>query len=273
MFSKRLVLIASFICLLVFISYWWMKHLPADASSSLDDMVFIPPGKFIMGTDQEEFRILKDPYGYATKLVEPRKRRVVNLKGFYIDKYEVTNRQYKKFVDDTGYRLPDHWLDTGTYPEGEGDYPVTFVTWWDAKAYAQWAGKRLPTEEEWEKAARGTDGRIFPWGKEFDKTRANTWEAGLKRIHRVGQYESGKSPYGVYDLAGNVMEWTATEYRQYQHLPGEQSNEGQDFWYTKVIVRGGAWSSDGKDAQVFSRVLADPGIKSNGIGFRCAKDG
>jgi len=259
-------------CSLAIFFYLGVEFLPAIVSPVPPDMVYIPGGKFIMGTDEEEFRILKDPFGYTTHLLEPRKRRVVYLKGFYIDKYEVTNREYKRFVDETGYHLPDHWLETGTYPEGEADYPVTFVSWWDAKAYARWAGKRLPTEEEWEKAARGTDGRLFPWGNRFDRHKANTWERGVKGIHRVGEYEEGKSPYGVYDLAGNVMEWTATVYRQYQHLPGEEIRDGEELWYTKVIIRGGAWSSDGKDAQTFSRVIADPGIKSNGIGFRCAKD-
>src|SRR3990167_4745648 len=272
MSSKKLILIALFVLLVPALSYWLLRRSLAGDTSATSDMVYIAGGKFIMGTDNEEFRILRNPYGYATKFQEPRKKRVVSLKGFYLDKYEVTNRQYKKFVDETRYRLPDHWQHTGAYPECEDDYPVTFVAWWDAKTYCNWAGKRLPGEEEWEKAARGADAREFPWGKEFDKTKTNTWEAGAKSIHAVVKYEAGKSRYGVYDLAGNVMEWTSMEYRQYQHSPREKGSDGQDLWYTMLIVRGGAWSSDAKDAQTFSRVLAEPGTKSNGIGFRCAKD-
>lgn len=272
MSSKKLILIALFVFLVSAISYLSLNYYSPPDKTAGDDMVYISAGEFVMGTDDEEPRILKNPHGYATAFQEPRKRRTIYLKGFYIDKYEVTNRQYQKFVKETNYRLPDHWQHTGTYPEGEGDYPVAFVTWWDAKTYCKWAGKRLPSEEEWEKAARGTDAREFPWGKEFDKTKANTWEAGLKNIHTVGRHEAGKSPYGVYDLAGNVMEWTSTEYRQYQHPPGEESSNGQSLWLTMAILRGGAWSSDSKDAQTFSRVLSEPGIKSNGIGFRCAKN-
>jgi formylglycine-generating enzyme required for sulfatase activity len=272
MLSKKSILIVLFILMVSALGYWGLRFFSSEDKFTTQDMVYIPAGKFIMGTDDEEPRILKNPHGFATKFQEPRKKRVIDLKGFYMDKYEVTNRQYRRFVDEAGYRLPDHWQQTSTYPEGENDYPVTFITWWDAKAYCKWAGQRLPTEEEWEKAARGTDGREFPWGKQFDKTKANTWEADVKKIHAVGKYEAGKSPYGVYDVAGNVMEWTGSEYRQYQHSPEEKDGNGEGIWYTMAVLRGGAWSSDKNDAQTFSRVMSEPGIKSNGIGFRCAKD-
>src|SRR5262249_3157990 len=129
---------------------------------------------------------------------------------FLIDKYEVTNRQFRRFVEETGYKKPISWLDQG-YPAGRDDFPVTGVNYEDARAYARWIGKRLPTEAEWEKAARGSDGRLWVWG--------NRWRQGACKMDDsrggplvnspapVGSYPLDRSVYGVMDMAGNILEW------------------------------------------------------------------
>ena len=238
------------------------------------EMVLVPAGEFVMGTDKAEEKVLKSVFGEETDYEEPQDRRIVYLKDFYIDKYEVTNGQYQKFVEATQHlRIPDPWQQYGNRPPpGEEDHPVTFVSWNDAKAYAQWAGKRLPTEEEWEKAARGPDGRRYPWGMEFEKGKANTWESwggSSGHVNPVGTHQAGLSPYGAHDMAGNAMEWTGTEVKRYSK--SSSGAEGMQEDIPMIIVRGGSWSSDGVDSSTFRRFLAEPYVRSSGVGFRCAK--
>ena len=144
-------------------------------------MVSVPAGEFLFGPDREK----------------------ASTGAFYIDRFPVTNAEYKQFVEATHWEEPAHWR-RGTWPEGKADHPVTQVTWDSASAYAQWAGKRLPTEVEWEKAARGTDGRIWPWGSVFDRDKCNTSESEIWDTTPVGKYSpAGDSPYGA-------AEWRAT---------------------------------------------------------------
>ena len=139
------------------------------------EMVYVPEGEFLMGDE----------------------RRKVFVNAFYIDPFPVTNAQYKAFD-------PFH-----SFPPEKANCPISVgLSWFHAKAYALWAGKRLPTEEEWEKTARGTDGRIFPWGNEYDLARGNTLESEILNSTPVDRYSEGRSPYGCYDMAGNVLEWT-----------------------------------------------------------------
>ncbi len=205
-----------------------------------EDMVHVPGGEFIMGSSLGE--------------EDERPERKVYLKGFYIDRYEVTNAQYRRFVKETGHPAPPHWLVYG-YPEDKENHPVVFVSFDDATAYCRWAGKRLPTEEEWEKAARGTDGRIYPWGNEFSRDRANTSLSGIVGTTPVGTYTEGKSPYGAYDMAGNVWEWTSSDYDEHSK-----------------VVRGGSWGLTHRFARTFFRVGYPPETRINNLGFRCAKD-
>jgi formylglycine-generating enzyme required for sulfatase activity len=154
------------------------------------------------------------------------------------------------------------------------DHPVVYVSWDDAVAYAAWLAQttgqpwRLPSEAEWEKAARGTDGRIYPWGDTFDKARANTSESGIKTTTAVGSYPSGSSPYGAQDMAGNVWEWTHSLFKSYPYIPNDGREVGN---YTDYrILRGGSWGDLAWCARAACRLLDTPGYLSYVIGFRLA---
>ena len=234
-------------------------------------MVHIPAGEFVMGSDEVDKEALGKEFGLRKgRFYEDESpKRKVFLEGFYMDRYEVTNRQYKEFVSAAGYHPPVVW-ENGNYPEGRGGHPVTDVTWYDANAYCVWAGKRLPTEEEWEKAARGPDGNIYPWGNEFDAKKANI-ESG--DTAPVGSYKDDKSYYGVYDMAGNVMEWADSWYepypgntsqnkdygKQYKVLRGDTAGTGGHYMMSKISTRGS------------NRSYYLPGGAGGDGGFRCAK--
>ncbi|GEM_PF-431287 len=204
---------------------------------------------------------------------------VVTLKPFFIDRTEVTNGQYQKFVVETGYAAPPSWVDN-RFPEGADALPVTDVTWEDAVAYANWAGKRLPTEEEWEFAARGSDDRrLYPWGEEWIADTANVKAdaSDQRQLAPVGQFPKGVSPFGVFDLSGNVWEWTASDYLAY---PGGKVTPRPGYTNLKVI-RGGSYDTIAKDATATFRVgwpatrkdFPNPkDIDYSKTGFRTAQD-
>jgi formylglycine-generating enzyme required for sulfatase activity len=173
------------------------------SADPLEDMLLVPAGEFLMGS--------RDADSQAESNEKP--QRTLSLPAFYIDQFEVTNIQYKRFVDDTGYPAPPSWKD-GNYADEADFYPVVEVTWWDATAYARWAGKRLPTEAEWEKAARGTDGRRYPWGNHYNSHLANT---GRYFVPANANIEAA-SPCGAVNMAGNAAEWTASVFEPYQEL-------------------------------------------------------
>ncbi|MGB9775431.1 MAG: SUMF1/EgtB/PvdO family nonheme iron enzyme [Anaerolineae bacterium] len=209
---------------------------------NLDEMVEVPGGSFLFGEE----------------------RRPVMTMTFRIGRYPVTNAQYARFLQanprypvpyvDEEWARPYNWDPvTRTYPEGKANHPVVLVSWEDAQAYCAWAGVRLPTEEEWERAARGEDGRAYPWGASFDPTRANVRESGIGSTTPVGIYPEGASPYGLLDCAGNVWEWTSTPY------------DDEEF-----IIRGGAWNFFAEDARTFIRERARRDHRSHCVGFRVA---
>jgi len=170
----------------------WPTTAPTSAPIDDPNMVYVEGGEFIFGADSDK----KDESPQQTLYVD----------GFNIDVNPVTSAEYKVFVDATGHRAPRNWKE-GQIPAGKEDHPVVWVTWEDATAYAEWAGKRLPTEAEWEKAARGTDGRTYPWGDAFDSGKCNSREANIGKTSPVGQFPEGASAYGALDMAGNVWEW------------------------------------------------------------------
>ncbi len=243
-------------------------HTPeADDSSRVksepdySEMILVPAGEFIMGSDPED-----EKRGIEVGIDELPQRKVY-LPAFYIDKYEATNGLYKKFVHEAGNKAPFDWKD-GFYPEGEKDFPVAHIDWHDADAYCKWAGKRLPTEAEWEKAARGVDGRIYPWGDAYDMKKANTKDWDRERVS-AGSFPGGASPYGALDMAGNVWEWTADWYEGY---PGS-ALERSDFGRTYKVLRGGGWNARGELVRSNERYPYRPEQSYQCfIGVRCVKD-
>jgi formylglycine-generating enzyme required for sulfatase activity len=244
-------------------------------------MVLIPAGEFIMGSDSKDTQGEALQYGFPTPWYEDeRPARRLSLPKFYIDRREVTNREYKKFIDASGHRPPSRWTNR-SYPANEESHPVAGVDWYDANDYCQWAKKRLPTEEEWEKAARGSDGRLYPWGNEFDPSKGNlsTDPAIFGRAAAVGQYPSGRSPYGVEDMIGNVWEWTDSWYLPY---PGNEKFD-PNYGMKARVVRGLSFNPLGhypreaypKILAVFARASARsfeaPTTVVEDLGFRCAK--
>ncbi|MFJ6569809.1 formylglycine-generating enzyme family protein [Streptomyces sp. NPDC091292] len=179
--------------------------------------------------------------------------RSVWLEPYLIDVYPTTNGDYARFVLATGHRPPQDWP-AGRCPVTLANHPVVWVTWHDATAYARWAGKALPTGQQWEKAARGPRGRVYPWGFEPTAAKANTAEAGIDATTPVSRYRSGVSPYGVFDMCGNVWEWCSTE-----EAPGNGRYE----------LKGSAFTSPIERAAPSLRNAANSGMKDNDTGFRC----
>jgi len=224
----------------------------AISTSEPIGMALVPGGEFMMGSDSGD--------------ENSRPAHNVTVKPFYMDITEVTNEAYKKFVDATKHSPPAGWKN-GTFPDGKSKFPVTGVNWYDADEYAKWAGKRLPTEEEWEFAARGADGRIYPWGKDWKSEFANA-DNQTKGVREVGQGE-GKTPFGMFDMVGNAWEWTASDFAAY---PGGKLS-GQQTGKLKVI-RGGCFLSKPNQATTVIRVgwIARGGNEYDNTSFRCAKD-
>lgn len=201
---------------------------------------------------------------------------LVMLDDFYIDQYEVTNALYAKCVDVGGCRKPAVTTsdDRGSYygHPTYADYPVIYVTWEDANNFCKWRGARLPTEAEWEKAARGTDARLYPWGNdEPDCNLANFFGCRGDTTAR-GQYEAGVSPYGVYDMAGNVWEWVADWYDSGYYAMSPDANPSGLTKGDSKVLRGGSWYFDKSYLRSTDRIHLRPGMITNYIGFRCAKD-
>ncbi len=223
-------------------------------------MVFIPAGEFAMGSDR----------GQDDE--QPVHR--VSIKAFYLDAQEVTVARYAEFLISQKPDPPFKWNEAAG---GSHEYkPVIGVNWYDARDYCRWVGKRLPTEAEWELAARGTEGRIYPWGSAHPtKGHANAGQTkwrGYDTLTNVGQFELGKTPNGVYDLAGNLWEWVADWYdaTYYQFSPRE-SPSGPSAGPLRVL-RGGAWNNDAKAIRSANRAGYAPDARRNDVGFRCAKD-
>ena len=228
-------------------------------------MVTIPAGEFLMGNSEGKGRD------------DERPQRSVYLDAFLIDQVEVTNERYMAFVKSSGHRTPPNPYGTGPLQSimGIEQLPVVQTTWYDAKAYCSWAKKRLPTEAEWEKAARGTDGRRYPWGNEpptpkqanFDRE----WE-DEHTLYPVGSLPDGDSPYGVKDMAGNAREWVSDWYdaEYYQHAPN-RNPQGPDKKGVVRSIRGGSWHSPASDITASARGRGGFALQTHGTGFRCVR--
>jgi formylglycine-generating enzyme required for sulfatase activity len=223
-----------------------------------EGMVYVPGGAFKMGRDD------------GTPNERPAHE--ARLKPFFIESHEVTNEQYRKFVAATGHGAPLAW-ENGQYPKGSDHWPVTGVNWDDATAYAAWAGRRLPTEEEWEFAARGTDGRLYPWGNQWESEKANTLNTAAGHVVDVAAFK-GASPFGLYDMVGNAWEWTASDWAAY---PGGRLATSPAYPDMKVM-RGNFWGAVKQEqATTTYRIgwpanVKDSKVSYTNAGFRCAKD-
>ncbi len=221
------------------------------------DMAFVPGGAFSRGDNEGPLDS------------RPRRRHV--LRRFWIDRHEVTNSEYRLFIDATGRQPPPHWPG-GNVPAGDENKPVVNVTWNDAVAFAEWAGKRLPTEAEWEKAARGADGSRYPWGSRFSSESCNTRERGLGRVAAAGSYPQGASPYGVTEMAGNAREWTRDLYDGRYYITAPQTDPRGPRSGTSRVVRGGSYRLSREWALAFARGRLRPDEREPDLGFRCASD-
>lgn len=280
------------------------------------DMVYVEAGEFIAGSNKVDERNLAKEFGFVRELyVDEHPEHKVMLDGFQIDKYEVTNADYKRFVREAKYPEPVMWVQNGynvlphvletfdverlrqvasDYFELDADVsrlskgdllkrlndiqvlrdqlPVTGVSWYDAYSYCQWRDKRLPTEMEWEKAARGAHGLAYPWGNQWDEDKTNTGEGEQElTILPVGSVKGDVSPYGAYDLGGNVSEWVNDWYHAY---PGS-TYENEAFGEVHKVVRGGGAGVGHYAISTFfrsaRRAHTDPGQTNTDVGFRCAK--
>ena len=240
-----------------------MYYKGTKVGSRPNEMILIPAGEFIRGTNG--------------RLPDEGPEHKMFVDSFYIDKYEVTNLQYLSFARRNNRPLPEHFLN-GQVPLGKSDHPVVFVSWYDAKAYCSSVGKRLPTDYEWEKAARGTDGRTYPWGEDFNIRYVNSpvrWVElnVIGDTTPVGAFPKGKSVYGLFDMSGNVWEWTASKYEPYPGNTRKSENYGGNY----RTLKGGSWwdcsfYQCGISAPVYNRSFFHPKTKNNSFGFRCAKD-
>ncbi len=212
-----------------------------------------------MGSDERPANAKDKP-----QIWEPEHK--VDLPAFQISVFETTNIEFATFEGESDYRTEGNWRQFFNVENGYS--PVANVTFQDAVEYCKWAGGRLPTEQEWEKAARGTDGRIFPWGNEYSLGMANTNDAGSGNTVEVGSMEGDVSPYGVHDTFGNVVEWTSDELKAYPNSPARRDpNFGRNY----TVVRGASYAIRGNSFYLYIRGAY---LKKSqfGIGFRCAKD-
>ncbi len=284
------------LCLLVILSLVQA----ARASMAPEDMVLVPAGEFMMGASAEK-----------GGLPDEQPMRLIYLGAFWIDRYEVTNAAYQEFVQATNYQAPANaaanltlWEQNRPIP-GIEQHPVVNVSWLDAVAFCRWATKRLPTEAEWEKAARGTDGRTYPWGNEWSIDKGNSasywagktvqfadsaeWEAfwlkglgaevskarGLKGeilTLPVGSFPAGASPYGALDMAGNAAEWVQDWYNPNHYRSASLTNpQGPERGAIKAM-RGGSWLKPAISLRTSDRDWGTMDSRPSGTGFRCAKD-
>lgn len=261
------------------------------------EMILIPGGRFLMGTTREEvdaqFKETGLPEDWKKYTLDEEPRHAKTVKPYYIYKYEVTNEQYQKFLDATGHRAPPHWKGK-TFPQEKGKHPVVEVSWDDAAAYCQWAGTQLPSEAQWEFAARGPEpaegkpSRCFPWGDQWDRKLSNngsrhadleitsaeiwkTWYEGDQKANYplttpAGSFPKSASPFGIEDMAGNAWEWCAEIQAPY---PDQKPEDAPD---QKLRARrGGSWANVSMHIRSADRQPAPQDDLNIYTGFRCVK--
>ena len=248
----------------------WATSPEKETLSSYDGMILIPQGAFEMGS-QKSLRELNPVSIFQADrhMLGPEDpAHEVILDAYYIDLYEVPNADYKKYIEATGSKtMPRYWDDSNF---NQPNQPVVGITWKEARAFCQWRSKRLPTEAEWEKAARGKRPTKYPWGNEApDKTRLN-FNSQVGKTTPVGSYPTGKSDYGVFNLSGNVAEWVKDwHFPEYYLFSPKENPPGPEKGHYKII-RGGNWKNNAEDVRLTYRNATVPKARSKTIGFRCA---
>ncbi len=231
------------------------KELQPDANKNR--MYKIPGGAFAMGGREEDSPDNQRP------------AHSVHLSTFFIDPQPVTNQEYREFVNCTGHKTPIHWQG-GSSPTGTARHPVVNVSWQDAKAFADWSGCRLPTEAEWEKAARGTDERLYPWGNRFvDGERCNNGNM-VGTTLPVDEFPLGRSPYGVWDMSGNVQEWCEDHFDEDSYKFSPATNPRGPEGGQERVMRGGFFSENRPGVRTTHRGSAPETTTRENIGFRLA---
>lgn len=263
------------------------------------NLIHIAAGAFVMGTSEVQIDLLSKRDELAKKwkvkgyFNREQPQHTITLDSYFISKYPVTVDEYRAFVIAGGYLSNEYWTKAGwrwreTVGKSKPDFwengvfteynrlPVVGVSWYEAWAYCRWlsaeTGKvyRLPTEAEWEKAARGKGSRLYPWGDEFDQTRCNTRENNLGRAELVGRHSpDGDSPYGCSDMVGNISEWTLSQFKPYPYDGSDGRNNEETG--TERVLRGGSWFQPALRARVASRGMNDPFFVDNDVGFRCVQ--
>lgn len=230
------------------------------ADGALGSMIDVPAGAFRMGSN--------------AGADDEKPERDVTLRAYQIDRYEVTVGEFREFVGATNHKSSAEsdgkpWNETWRIDNvgDRFDRPVRYMSWWDADKYCRWKGKRLPTEAEWERAARGTDGRKFAWGNDFDATRV----APSTDTMPVGFFLNNGSPVGAYDMTGNVWEWVNDWYRPDTYGQGQNDNPQGPQQADQRVIRGGSFTNGPEDVRVTRRIKDDVGRSNRDVGFRCAK--
>ena len=266
---------------------------PTPLPAWVPELVEVPAGPFLMGSTDQQIAdaISQGASAYWTANEKP--QHTLILPTYWIGKTEVTNAQFRRFVESDGYTNQTYWDSAGwqwrteqkrTQPscwsdaQWNGDtQPVVCVTWYEAMAYTRWLSAQmgqtfsLPTEAEWEKAARGPDGLIYPWGTTWQAGRANSSEAGVGKTTPVGQYPSGASPYKVMDMAGNVWEWTRSVHTPYPYNPTDGREDLRDLAGKFFTLRGGAWRNLPIFLHAAARLVSTPDYLDQNVGFRLAR--
>jgi formylglycine-generating enzyme required for sulfatase activity len=262
------------------------------------EMVHVPAGPFLMGTSDEQIDQLAERDDLAREwrakghFDREQPQHTITLADYYIARCPVTVGEFRAFLEAGGYRERRYWTVSGwewrtaaakKQPElwedaawaGDERLPVIGVSWYEAYAYCQWLSDvrgrtyRLPSEAEWEKAARGTDGQLYPWGDEFDPARCNTRVSGLGRTTPVGWYSPrGESPYGCAEMGGNASEWTLSQFRPYPYDRGDSREDPEG--KAQRVIRGGAWCKPALRARTAARGMNDPFFADDDVGFRVA---
>jgi formylglycine-generating enzyme required for sulfatase activity len=241
-----------------------LKTSPKQQIAPKDGMVliYIPAGKFLMGTD------IKD-------VAQSKPQHIVNLSAFWIDRTEVSNAMYARCVKDRKCAPPVNPRDKNPYYNNPrfANYPVVYIRWDNARDYCKWAGRRLPTEAEWEKAARGTDGRTYPWGEDDPNPSLLNYDNNIGGPLPVNSYPLGASPYGVLNMAGNVREWVNDWYNWSYYFRTVLINPRGPIRGESRSLRGGAFDDSVRQITVYNRFNHFPYSAGNDRGFRCAMDG